>query len=90
MATAQSSPTKRKVSPEWQSRIKNLPRLHLRAQSVYNLVFGAIPLDHEGTPIPPDNIAAWFKQIYSESDENGFTDALDLLTSPPPNFFESS
>jgi hypothetical protein len=83
MTTAQSSPSKSKVGPEWQSRIKNFPRLHLRAANLYHLVFGAIPFDAEGTPIPPDNLAAWFKQIYSESDENGFTDALDLLTSPP-------
>ena len=90
MATTQSYSSKRKLSPEWQSRIKNLPRLHLRAQSLYQLVFGAIHLDNEGSPILPANIATWFKQIYSESDENGFTDALDLLNSPLPAHLSQS
>ena len=90
MASTQSSRngSNGELDREWQLRCRNLPRLHLRAQALYNLVFGAITQDDEGTPKLPANLAAWFKLIHTESDANGFQDALDLLNSFTPAFAE--
>lgn len=90
-STAKPRPLK-KISPkQWYDRNRCLPTLQVRAQTVIQLICGALDRDWEtDEPKVPTNITQWFKQIHSNADTNGFTDSVDLLRSTSPIAFLES
>jgi hypothetical protein len=63
---------------DWSETSHRLPRLQQRAEQVIILILGGITMSND-EPMLPANIAEWFKQIYSEREENGYEDAVLLL-----------
>lgn len=78
-----ASSTDPKKSRLWADRVKFLPRLEVRAVTLIRLLIDGLKVNQDGEPILPNSTLSWFKQIYTESEENGFTERVDVLRGNP-------
>ena len=65
----------------WQQRRNLLPKLQARANILLNLIIEGLPVSANKEAVLPADLSAWFTEIYSEAEENEYSEKVELLQS---------